>query len=111
MRIQVIIQCSSVKAATHPRPLRLAELLAGVSPDRQRELRPLALPAEKMYAGTVYPRLFAAAREIKASVWIISAGYGLIHQDQELLPYNATFQHRRPAEIISEGAALGLPSG
>jgi hypothetical protein len=40
---------------------------------------------------------------------IISAGYGLVDEDRCLVPYEATFQHKRPRWISERAHRLAIP--
>ncbi len=44
------------------------------------------------------------------SLKIISAGYGLVDEDQPLVPYEATFQKQCPDWIRARAEALGIPN-
>ena len=44
------------------------------------------------------------------SVKIVSAGYGLVDEEQRLVPYEATFQGKRPIWIQEQSNRLGIPT-
>ena len=44
------------------------------------------------------------------SVKIVSAGYGLVDEEQRLVPYEATFQGERPRWIHERSSRLGIPT-
>jgi hypothetical protein len=65
------------------------------------------LPASQLYAGnywSIVRQLPAEARKqkLQPSLWIISAGYGLVSGDDRLLPYSATFT-RGDADSVLNG--------
>jgi hypothetical protein len=83
---------------------------------REAELRRWVLPAARLYTGwqhrytmmgvnTIRQRFGSAACVLK----IISAGYGLVSEDRSLVPYEATFQHKRPTWIKERAQKLGIP--
>lgn len=66
------------------------------------------LEAQHLYAGdhwTVSRELVraAAVSGLKARLWIISAGYGLITPTKQIKPYTATFSNRHPDSVSPNG--------
>ncbi|WP_244227366.1 hypothetical protein [Corallococcus aberystwythensis] len=62
-------------------------------------------PAHQLYAGehwSVVLGLSEAAREngFNSSLWIASAGYGLIPQEAQVRPYSATFARGQPDSVV-----------
>src|ERR1700676_937960 len=84
---------------------------------REAELSAWALPARELYPGWQHRYMMTGVDAIRhrfgtpaCSVKIISAGYGLIDEEQRLVPYEATFQGQRPKWIRDRSTMLGIPS-
>jgi hypothetical protein len=84
---------------------------------REAELSAWALPARELYTGWQHRYMMTGVDAIRhrfgtpaCSVKIITAGYGLIDEEQRLVPYEATFQGHRPKWIRDRSTTLGIPS-
>lgn len=74
--------------------------------DRLLRERVEPVPARELYAGDHW----SIARELidlgtakrNISVWIISAGYGLVRLDEALKPYSVTFSRRNPDSVVPD---------
>lgn len=76
---------------------------------------PRALPAEDLYTGQQHLRLMRGVRALRdagthVDVWIVSAGHGLVHGSDLLVPYERTFQGRPTAERREMAAELDIPA-
>ena len=85
---------------------------------REAELSAWALPARELYTGWQHRYMMNGVDAIRhrfgtsaCSVKIVSAGYGLVDEEQRLAPYEATFQGQRPKWIREQANRLGIPSG
>jgi hypothetical protein len=83
---------------------------------REAELSRWALPAARLYTGWQHRYTMMGVNAIRQRfgspacvLKIISAGYGLVGEDRSLVPYEATFQHKRPAWIRERAQKLGIP--
>jgi len=80
---------------------------------RESALATYQLPAAEMYTGQQHVRLMrgieAAQATFDIDLWIVSAGYGLIHGTREIVPYEMTFQGMKAQEIDAWAAHLNLP--
>ncbi len=83
---------------------------------REAELSRWALPAARLYTGWQHRYTMMGVNAIRQKfgsgacvLKIISAGYGLVSEDRSLVPYEATFQHRRPRWISERAQRLGIP--
>jgi hypothetical protein len=83
---------------------------------REAELARWALPAAELYTGLQHLDMMKGVDAIRqrfgsaaCSLKIISAGYGLVGEDRTLVPYEATFQHKRPRWISERAQRLGIP--
>ena len=83
---------------------------------REAELSPWALPAAPLYTGWQHRYMMKGVNAIRqrfgsaaCALKIISAGYGLVDEDRSLVPYEATFQRKRPRWISERAQRLGIP--
>jgi hypothetical protein len=83
---------------------------------REAELSRWALPAVRLYTGWQHRYMMKGVNAIRqrfgsavCAVRIISAGYGLVDEDRNLVPYEVTFQRRRPRWICERAHKLGIP--
>lgn len=83
---------------------------------REAELSCWALRADKLYTGWQHCYMMRGVKAIRqkfgsaaCAVKIISAGYGLVDEDRNLVPYEATFQQKRPRWISERAQSLGIP--
>lgn len=74
---------------------------------REKELSHFKLPAAQMYMGKQHLRLMEGITTLRSTfgrdvvdLYILSAGYGLIPEDKEIVPYEVTFSDMTPQEII-----------
>ncbi len=109
--LHLVVTCSNRKTRPVPQELRLQQLRR-VAPARRssawiarlEQVCVDAVAANELYAGEHWhvarglPRL-AARTGRHASLWICSAGYGLVRADSLLRPYAATFSPRHPDSV------------
>jgi hypothetical protein len=83
---------------------------------RETELNRWALPAVQLYTGWQHRYMMMGVNAIRqrfssaaCALKIISAGYGLVDEDRNLVPYEATFQQKRPRWISERAQRLGIP--
>jgi hypothetical protein len=84
---------------------------------REAELSAWALPARELYTGWQHRYMMNGVDAIRhrfgtsaCSVKSVSAGYGLVDEEQRLAPYEATFQGQRPKWIRDRSETLGIPT-
>ncbi|WP_199328596.1 tRNA-guanine transglycosylase DpdA [Anabaena azotica] len=83
--------------------------------DRSEELSQFRQPAAQMYTGLQHLKVMDAVNTFRLSLGqdavslkIISAGYGLISENKEIVPYSVTFNTMKSAEIDSWSSFLKL---
>lgn len=83
---------------------------------REAELSRWALPAARLYTGWQHRYTMMGVNAIRqrfgsaaCALRIISAGYGLVGEDRNLVPYEVTFQHKRASWISERAQRLGIP--
>jgi len=83
---------------------------------READLNRWALPAARLYTGWQHRYMMMGVNAIRqrfgsaaCALKIISAGYGLVDEDRNLVPYEATFQQKRPRWISERAQRLGIP--
>ena len=84
--------------------------------ERERELAAWQLPAGRLYTGPQHIQLMAGVTRLRhhlgpeaVTVNVVSAGYGLVPEDQPLVPYEVTFSTMRPEEIRCWADKLDIP--
>ncbi len=115
MRILVISSCTKVKnGESCPAPLREADF---DDPRRLRKreasLAKWLLPATQLYAGMQHTYAMTGVSHLRrfhgadsCAIKIISAGYGLVDEQQLLAPYDTTFQGKTPRQIQTRAEQL-----
>jgi hypothetical protein len=83
---------------------------------RGSELAKWALPAGRIYTGRQHQYMMNGVDLLRrkfgissCSVKIISAGYGLVDEEQAIVPYEATFQRKSLNWIRDRARHLGIP--
>lgn len=82
---------------------------------REAELSEYKTPAGKMYTGMQHLRLMEGISELRKAfgdeiidLYIVSAGYGLISEEREVVPYEVTFNTMNSAAISSWSTQLKI---
>jgi hypothetical protein len=117
-RTQVVITCANRKTRPVPAPLRLGQL-APLKPGQRVEAwvkrlqsaEEPALRACDLYAGEHWQvarhlPVMAESTDWHTTLWVCSAGYGLVSADAPLRPYAATFSPRH-VDSVGSRAELG----
>ena len=115
MRILVITSCTGKKKYKCSKQLTCEDF---VSPKllhrRTAELKDFKTPAAEMYTGSQHQCLMAGLKEIRevhgstvVDLHIVSAGYGLLCEDDVIVPYNVTFRKRKK-EILELSDSLQI---
>jgi hypothetical protein len=119
MNILVIGSCTKAKNIRNcAGPLTQADFDApSVLQRREAELSAWALPARELYTGWQHRYMMNGVKALRGrfgssacSLKIVSAGYGLVDEEQRLVPYEATFQGRPPKWIHERSNRLGIPT-
>ncbi|MBN2191177.1 MAG: hypothetical protein JW751_00025 [Polyangiaceae bacterium] len=124
MKILLITSCTGEKAVDHPQALTMEDFRQGPEHVRQREreLADVLMPARDLYTGQQHVRLMRGVRAFEEAhptngagptleLQILSAGYGLVPDEQELAPYEATFNGMKAKELRAWADALSVPEG
>jgi hypothetical protein len=109
----ILVTCTKRKRWDSPARLRLGTVGKG-SPDdvarrwvqRLEETAAVKVRAASLYAGDHWQiaaglPATAAACGVKAQLWVLSAGYGLIAGSAQVAPYSATFSVGHPDEVLN----------
>lgn len=110
--LHIVAACTDRKRSSGHEPVRLRDIPAG--PDRARRwVEALAaaqakMPAQELYVGDHWsvvrslPEL-AEKAGFDATLWVASAGYGLVRADQPVAAYSATFSSGHPDSVARGG--------
>jgi hypothetical protein len=112
MRVRIITSCTGEKKVHPENQLILADFQAGTF--FKPELESFELTAGEMYTGLQHQRLMGGVQQFREAgqeveLSIVSAGYGLIEEGQNIQPYEATFTGMPKKALKEWGARLGLP--
>src|SRR5690349_18074139 len=124
MRIVIVTTCTGEKAVGHDRALTPRDFRRGPQhvAGRERELAELLTPAAKMYTGQQHVRLMRGVRAWAAghegngsrrrapSLFIVSAGYGLLPGSRKVAPYECTFEGMKARELWAWADRLNVPA-
>ena len=116
MRILVITSCTGRKKYKPANQLQLEDFLSverrGV---RSTELKSFETSAAEMYTGQQHRYLMAGLEKVwevygsaVVDLHIISAGYGLLAEDDDIVPYNVTFSGLNKADLLARSNNLQL---
>jgi len=82
---------------------------------RESELADFACKAAEMYTGMQHLRLMEGINAIRSKLgndavdlFIVSAGYGLLHESSQIVPYEVTFNSMSASEIVTWSETLGI---
>lgn len=120
MKIRIITSCTGEKQYSPEHQLTQDDFLLLREPERfallEERLADYRLPAEEIYTGQQHVRLMDGVKRLReqqgaesVELWVLSAGYGLIPGDREIVPYECTFQGMKAAEIDSWAQHLRVP--
>lgn len=85
--------------------------------DAERKAATWLKPAAEMYTGRQHRLMMDGLQRLRASslnanfdLAIVSAGYGLLREAEEIAPYDITFKGKRTSWIRERGLALDIPA-
>ena len=104
----LITTCTNRKRALVPPSLQASSLDQGPQDDVFREWRtrlaqnPSVDKASSIYCGRAFREAVKACEELSAPLWIISAGLGLLLEEQEIPAYSLTINPSGPDSILKK---------
>jgi len=120
LKILIITSCTGEKKHKPENQLQLEDFKAGkeVVASKEATVTEFMLPAGEMYTGQQHVRLMRggeafrekAGKKASIDLWVLSAGYGLISESQQIAPYESTFQGMKVGEIRSLADQLDIPA-
>ena len=116
MKILVITSCTGRKKYKPTNQLQPEDFLSTERLEtRSAELKDFEVPAAKMYIGQQHRYLMAGLRQLReiygqtvVDLHIISAGYGLLSENDVIVPYNVTFQKLKKKEVLERSSNLQI---
>ncbi|MEY2976648.1 MAG: tRNA-guanine transglycosylase DpdA [Prochlorotrichaceae cyanobacterium] len=115
-RVLVITSCTGEKRYKPDNQLTLKDF-QDIQQLQQREfaLQSFLCPAGELYTGNQHLRLMEGVKALRETfgkdvidVKIISAGYGLVSEDQTIAPYEVTFNGMKAQEVDTWARHLGI---
>ncbi|GGM17307.1 DUF6884 domain-containing protein [Deinococcus aerophilus] len=112
----VVSSCTGAKRAKPANQLVLSDFRQGREhlSRREQELAPYRMAAKLMYTGMQHQQvsqafdLLRTRRNVVSRLEIISAGYGLIHQYDFIVPYETTFNDLKRREVLDWSRQLRI---
>ncbi len=116
MHILVITSCTGRKKHKPPNQLNYEDFDSSERFHRRTvELKGFKVPAAEMYTGQQHQHLMAGLEEVRKvyglaviDLHIISAGYGLLAEDDVIVPYNVTFSGLNRGDLLARSDSLQL---
>ncbi len=118
MHIRILTSCTKKKAVSCLNPITAKDFERGGKhlEERESELRDYQLPAGEMYTGLQHRYLMNGVRAVRKGkpefdidVAIISAGYGIVTEDDIIAPYERGFNGKPKTEIRELSDRLDIP--
>ena len=120
MRILILTSCTGEKKFKPDNQLTMADFEKIGSKEfkqREKELSAYSLSAEEMYTGQQHIRLMrglnlmaeASKGDIFIDLKILSAGYGLLNDNAQIVPYELTFNGMKAKELRDWANFLKIP--
>jgi hypothetical protein len=120
MKIRVITSCTGEKQHSPENQLTQGDFEYLHEPAQfkllEERLAEFRMPAENLYTGQQHVRLMEGVRDLRevrgadsVDLWTLSAGYGLIPGNREIVPYECTFQGMKAKEIDAWAKHLHVP--
>jgi len=109
----ILVTCTKRKRREAPPRLRLGTVRCGRPDDvarqwvnRLQDTKTTPVLATSLYAGDHWQiaaslPTSAATCGVKADLWVVSAGYGLIPSSAMIAPYSATFSSGHPDQVVA----------
>jgi hypothetical protein len=118
MRVSIISSCTKRKAIYTPKQLVLSDFRdVDGRKEREGELLQFALPAAEMYAGLQHLEILRGLKSIRKAVpeirWnlkIVSAGYGLVDENDIIYPYDVTFKKMGTKRLKVWSESISIPA-
>jgi len=114
MQMLVVSSCGK-KKKVQPSTLPTCDDLSSTNwAHWKTKLNPYILPAAEMYTGNQFTQLLVGVerlRRIKGfdiDVYIVSAGFGLLSEQDLIPPYECSFSAMKKGEILSRADTLGI---
>ncbi len=118
MKIRIITSCTGDKIYSPENQLKQSDFYQIHTPNfktLEAKLDNYRTPADTIYSGMQHVRLMEEVNVYRQDnpgtidLWILSAGYGLIPGDMQIVPYECTFQGMKLGEIKEWAKHLNVP--
>lgn len=113
MEILVITSCSKKKAESHINQPSCDEINSKYDRKKYLETFIEKRAAREMYRGAMNLSINSAVKKLRGffevEYYIVSAGFGLLHEDWEIPPYNCTFSNMTKKAILERAKLLEIP--
>ena len=114
MKILVIASCSKTKSIKYPHQPTCKEIPSKESRELIVQKFPIQKPARDLYRGALNLSTNSAVRILKnyfdVSYYFISAGFGLVEENDILPPYECSFSDMTTDQINERAQLLNIPN-
>jgi len=118
VHIRILTSCTKQKAVSCENSITAEDFRRGADfvSDREKELSDYKIPAGRMYTGLKHRHLMHGIQtvrqkgeEFKIDLSIISAGYGVVEENEPIVPYERSFNGKSKTEIRELAGRLDIP--
>ncbi|NHK30683.1 MAG: hypothetical protein FK730_04985 [Asgard group archaeon] len=113
MKIVIFASCSKRKSISHPKQPTCYELTSKEALEKYRLSITEKRTVKDMYRGALNISIVQAISVLRlyfeVKYYVVSAGYGIIEENDEIPPYDCTFSSMNSEEIQKHANALQIP--
>ncbi len=113
MKILVFASCSKRKSISYPNEPRCKDIVMKEMKDSFVERFPEKRTARDLYRGSLNISINSAVKQLReffdVSYYIISAGFGIVEENELVPPYNCAFSQMNKEDLIERARLLRIP--
>jgi len=114
MKILVFASCSKRKSLSYPNEPTCKDIIMKGMKDSYVQKFPEKRTARDLYRGSLNISVNSAVKQLKeffdVGFYIVSAGFGIVEENELVPPYNCTFSTMTKDEIIERARVLRIPN-
>ncbi|MHA1441440.1 MAG: DUF6884 domain-containing protein [Candidatus Heimdallarchaeota archaeon] len=113
MKILVFASCSKTKSIKLPNVPDCSQLVSKESREKFMQMIPEKRTATDLYRGALNISVTSAVRQLRhyftVGYYIVSAGYGIVNENDIIPPYECSFSTMPKSQIIERAEQLEIP--
>ncbi|MCK5047185.1 MAG: hypothetical protein KAS22_11435, partial [Candidatus Heimdallarchaeota archaeon] len=113
MKILVFASCSKRKSISYPTEPRCKDIVMKEMKDSFVDRFPEKRTARNLYRGSLNISINSAVTQLRdffdVSYYIVSAGFGIVEENEFVPPYNCSFSQMNNEDLIERARALRIP--